>query len=104
MNLSRRSFVRGLSVVSASALLPFPLRALAQEGPVVQTPRGAVRGAVQDGVHVFRGVPCGKNPYPFLRTSTATSGRLNSRNVGPEFPKPRVTNSVEPFFSYSPAV
>ncbi len=63
MNLSRRSFVRGLSVVSASALLPFPLRALAQEGPVVQTPRGAVRGAVQDGVHVFRGVPCGKNPY-----------------------------------------
>lgn len=63
MKISRRSFVRAVSAVSASALLPFPFRTFAKEGPVVKTSRGAVRGLASGGVHVFRGVPCGKNPY-----------------------------------------
>lgn len=63
MKISRRSFVRAVSAVSASALLPFPFQTFAKEGPVVKTSRGAVRGLASGGVHVFRGVPCGKNPY-----------------------------------------
>lgn len=63
MNPSRRSFVKMLSLLSASTLLPFPGRALAVEGPVVKTPKGALRGLFLNDVHVFRGVPCGKNPY-----------------------------------------
>lgn len=63
MNSSRRSFVKTLSLLSASALLPFPARGFAAAGPVVNTPKGALRGLNADGIHIFRGVPCGKNPY-----------------------------------------
>ena len=48
--------------------------------------------------------PAGGDIYSLRRVTTATSGRLNSRKLGPVFPRPRVTNSVDPFFSYSPAV
>ena len=40
-----------------------PFHAHATEGPVVKTVKGSVRGLVMDGVHVFRGVPCGMPPY-----------------------------------------
>ncbi len=40
-----------------------PFQARATEGPVVKTAKGSVRGLVLDGVHVFRGVPCGMPPY-----------------------------------------
>lgn len=40
-----------------------PFHAHATEGPVVKTTKGSVRGLVMDGVHVFRGVPCGMPPY-----------------------------------------
>lgn len=63
MNPSRRTFVKMLSALSASALWPFAGRAFAAEGPVVKTTQGALRGLFLNGVHVFRGVPCGKNPY-----------------------------------------
>lgn len=64
MYLSRRSFVRALSGVAAAAMLPFPLQALASsDGPVVKCRLGSLKGSVVSGVHVFRGVPCGKNPY-----------------------------------------
>ena len=36
---------------------------------------------------------------PLCSVKMATSGRLNSRNVGPELPSPRVTNRAEPFSS-----
>ena len=64
MYLSRRSFVRALSGVAAAAMIPFPLQALASsDGSVVKCRLGSLKGSVVNGVHVFRGVPCGKNPY-----------------------------------------
>ena len=36
-------------------------------GPVVWTTRGAVRGTVEDGVHVFRGIPYAEPPVGRLR-------------------------------------
>ena len=43
------------------AFMPFHARAA--EGPVIRTPKGRLRGLELDGVHVFRGVPCGMPPY-----------------------------------------
>lgn len=40
-----------------------PHQAHATEGPVVRTAKGRLRGLVLDGIHVFRGVPCGMPPY-----------------------------------------
>lgn len=63
MRISRRSFVKGISLSLASLCMSAPGRASTAEGPVVITPRGRVRGMVVEGVHTFLGVPCGKPPY-----------------------------------------
>ena len=65
MRISRRSFVKGISLSLASLCMTMPVRAAVAEGPVVVTPRGRVRGMVVDGGHTFLGVPCGKPPTRF---------------------------------------
>ena len=60
--LSRRKFLVGATLTAA--LLTFsPPMGFSAEGPIVDTPRGKVRGMVKDGVDVFLGVPAGKPPY-----------------------------------------
>lgn len=60
--LSRRTFLMGVAV--SAALLTFsPSQVFSADGPVIQTPKGKVRGMVKDGVDVFLGVPAGKPPY-----------------------------------------
>ena len=59
--MNRRQFLYGGSALALMSAMPFHVHA--SEGPVVTTTRGSVRGLVMDGVHVFRGVPCGMPPY-----------------------------------------
>ena len=59
--MNRRQFLYASAATALMTALPF--RSHASEGPVVLTQKGYVRGLVIDGVHVFRGVPCGLPPY-----------------------------------------
>lgn len=59
--MNRRQFLYGSAAAALMSAMPF--HAYAAEGPVVKTVKGKVRGLVADGVHVFRGVPCGMPPY-----------------------------------------
>jgi len=61
--MDRRQFLYGSAALSLMAALPSVPRAFASEGPTVLTSKGALRGRIVDGVHVFRGVPCGMPPY-----------------------------------------
>ncbi len=65
MTETRRNFLRALTAAVAVPMLSYPDMSLAAsaKGPVVQTGKGRVQGTVTNGVHVFRGVPCGKPPY-----------------------------------------
>ena len=59
--MNRRQFLYAGAATALMAAVPF--RSHAVEGPVVHTQKGYLRGLVLDGVHVFRGVPCGMPPY-----------------------------------------
>ena len=59
--MTRRQFLQGSAALACMAFMPFHARAA--EGPVIRTPKGRLRGLELDGVHVFRGVPCGMPPY-----------------------------------------
>ena len=59
--MNRRQFLYGSAAMALMSAMPF--HAHASEGPIVKTPKGSVRGLTLDGVHVFRGVPCGMPPY-----------------------------------------
>lgn len=50
-------------VLAFAMVFMAPTTGMSKEGPVVDTPRGKVRGFVKDGVNVFLGVPAGKPPY-----------------------------------------
>lgn len=61
LHMNRRQFLQGSAALAFMASMPF--HAYAEEGPVIKTAKGNLRGLVLDGVHVFRGVPCGMPPY-----------------------------------------
>ncbi len=59
--MNRRTFLEFGSASLLTALLQHRLAAQAgaQTGPVVETSAGRIRGSIEDGVRVFRGVPYG---------------------------------------------
>jgi para-nitrobenzyl esterase len=58
--LDRRTFLQGCSAVGAACLLnAVPLFGAAPDDPIAQTTSGRVRGAVENDINVFRGIPYG---------------------------------------------
>ena len=90
--MNRRDFNRtlsglaGFSIVSASA-------ARAQEAaPVAETAAGKIRGVVQEGVNVFKGVPygastTGKNRFMPARKPVPWPGVRDALHYGPSAPQ-----------------
>jgi para-nitrobenzyl esterase len=67
--ISRREFVVGgaLVALSVQGRKLFGQSAAAVNAALIQTPLGALRGEVIDGVRVFRGVPFAEPPVGALR-------------------------------------
>jgi para-nitrobenzyl esterase len=61
---TRRSLLTGATALAAAASLPRPLRAAPPASAVVHTKAGPVRGTIEDGIHVFRGLRYGEDTRP----------------------------------------
>ncbi|MGN1037804.1 MAG: carboxylesterase family protein, partial [Mailhella sp.] len=59
--MNRRHFLYGSAAAAFLTVLPF--HAYSSDGPVVKTEKGSIRGLLENGICVFRGVPCGMPPY-----------------------------------------
>ena len=94
--MDRRTFIGNLSTIAGSAaaysLIPSPLalaRAAAEPSPrIVDTAAGRVRGMVDNGVHVFKGIPYGG----------ATGGTMRFLPAS----KPAPWTGVRDMFEYGP--
>src|SRR5688572_19376162 len=84
--MNRRAFLdlSGASVLAALA----HERLFAQSGPIVEINSGRIRGATQDGVHVFRGIPygadtAGSNRFLPARAPRPWTGVRDATSFGP---------------------
>ena len=57
----RRELLRYSGMAAASMMLQGERFALGEEAPVATTTTGKVRGRVENGINVFRGIPYGEN-------------------------------------------
>jgi len=86
----RRAFLYGMSACSGSLMLP-ALRAQAkpEKTVIAKTTHGQLRGAVQDGLNIFKGVPYAGSPAGENRFKTppklkAWSGVRDAPEYGPQ--------------------
>ena len=89
--MNRRAFLE-LSSVSVLATLMHE-RLFAQAGPVVEIGSGRIRGAIQDGVRVFRGIPygadtSGSNRFLPARAPQPWTGVRDTAAFGPRAVQP----------------
>jgi para-nitrobenzyl esterase len=94
--LTRRSALVG---TAAGVAAPFVARALgAGEAPVASTRHGRVRGATEDGVHVFKGVRYGSDTGPRRfqtpRPPESWTGVREALSYGASAPQTRVTEDA----------
>lgn len=91
---TRRDFLRhgaALGAALISATLPFGAHAAASRTTLATIRSGRVRGAIEDGVHVFRGIPYGADTAPrrFLpaRPEERWRGIRDATAYGPSAPQ-----------------
>src|SRR5947207_14481115 len=86
--LTRRRLTQGPA--GGSALLP--KRSWAADAPVASTKAGKVRGYVENGIHVFKGIPYGddtaKRRFMAPLPAKSWTGIRDALTWGPQAPKP----------------
>ena len=89
--LTRRSVLRGLSLGAGGGAL-LSRRSWAAEAPVASTKLGKVRGYIDDGINVFKGIPYGddtsKRRFMAALPAKPWTGIRDALTWGPQAPKP----------------
>jgi para-nitrobenzyl esterase len=90
--MNRRTFL-GLSGVSMLPSFGFTTQPTAPANPIIEIATGRIRGVVEDGVHVFRGVPYGaptggSNRFLPAKPAPPWTGVFDARQYGPRAYQP----------------
>ena len=89
--ISRRNLLRNSAVLTAAAFVA-PSNLHAQSAPTATTTSGKVRGFVDDGVNVFKGIPYGddtaKRRFQPPMKPVAWTGTRDALAFGPQAPQP----------------
>lgn len=89
---TRRTFLAGATMAAAAGAFPFAAGAASGKAPVATTKAGRVRGAMDGGTYVFRGVPYGaptggKNRFRAPQPVAPWKGIRDATRYGPASPQ-----------------
>jgi len=91
--LDRRAFMRGMSAFGGALMIPALQEQTKPEKTVIaKTTHGQLRGAVQDGLNIFKGVPyagspAGENRFKAPPKLKAWSGVRQAKSVRIHLPR-----------------
>ena len=95
--VSRRSLFHGLSLGAGGGAL-LSRRSWAAEAPVASTKLGKVRGYIDDGISVFKGIPYGddtsKRRFMAALPAKPWTGIRDALSWGPQAPKTSVASKT----------